>query len=72
MINFIKLSFQKAYSDRIKGLHFCNLPSSANAVVTLISSILSEKLANRVSKIAFILLIQYYKILFIHLKRSLV
>lgn len=42
---------QKAYSDRINGVHFLNMPSFGNTLVTLMNSILSPKLANRVSSI---------------------
>lgn len=39
---------RKAYSDRIKGLHFVNLPMFATTLLTIANSILSDKLKGRV------------------------
>ncbi|GLV38122.1 uncharacterized protein CBL_10089 [Carabus blaptoides fortunei] len=40
--------FLKAYSERIKGVHFINMQSYVNSLVTLIQSLLKDKLAARV------------------------
>ncbi|GLV36745.1 uncharacterized protein CBL_02420 [Carabus blaptoides fortunei] len=39
---------QKAYSDRIKGFHFLNLPSIGNRIITIFNAVMPPKLAKRI------------------------
>jgi len=41
--------FQKAYSARIKAIHYVNVPPSADMIISLMRSVMKPKIAARVS-----------------------
>jgi hypothetical protein len=41
--------FQKAYSARIKAIHYVNVPPYADMIITLMRSVMKPKIAARVS-----------------------
>ncbi|GLV36760.1 uncharacterized protein CBL_02405 [Carabus blaptoides fortunei] len=48
VLNKIRAVIQKAYSDRVAAVHFINLPSYAETMVTLTKSLMKAKMADRV------------------------